>query len=493
MGLQVRLRHTLGERLLELPERPVDEPVVVGRASTADVQVPSVNVATRHCVLFAHDGLWAVQEMPGTTGTFVNGAKVEGPTPLHVGDLITLGPEVNAPRMEIDPLGAAQGRMGHPAGGRTAAPAAPAPAQPASAGYSEPAGAIEVAPSPVAAAAWPHPAIPAEELGGGGDTIAWPADGAAPSRYSGRRRRRQSDSGLPVGILLTLLIAGGVGYFIYQHRQPSAQVTGPIPSSAPPRPPLPTTRREEDTSHAPESIFDKMNPRAPGKAGTRPATRNTSQSPLIATAPPAGGDPAMAGPDTEPSDTASADAAGQDAVDAAPASTAPASASTPSADDPAWKQVQAAHYSQDEAKAILKFDDYAQSHPDQNAAQLTEYTDAAMDRIWFERIEQLCRQREELTRQIQQTEKETAEETDEAYKKRVLIPLKQKYINQLQSVEEALTKDMRYEGSSAPNLVDDAEIDKLRRQRDPAYYAGWKSRVLAHIRRTHGELPWASS
>ena len=56
MSLQVRLRHTLGERLLELPDRPVDEPVVVGRSSAADVQVPSVTVSQRHCVLVVHEG-----------------------------------------------------------------------------------------------------------------------------------------------------------------------------------------------------------------------------------------------------------------------------------------------------------------------------------------------------------------------------------------------------------------------------------------------------
>src|SRR5205085_4946128 len=115
MSLQARLRHTLGERWIELPPRGVDEPLVVGRVATADVQIPSVTVAQKHCVLFVHDGLWVVQDVPGSTGTYVNGAKIDGPTLLNVGDVITLGPEASAPSMDVDPAAAAEGRKGQPA------------------------------------------------------------------------------------------------------------------------------------------------------------------------------------------------------------------------------------------------------------------------------------------------------------------------------------------------------------------------------------------
>jgi hypothetical protein len=60
-------------------------------------------------------------------------------------------------------------------------------------------------------------------------------------------------------------------------------------------------------------------------------------------------------------------------------------------------------------------------------------------------------------------------------------------------VEEELKKDMKYDAPTPPNLVDEAELDQLRRRRDPAFYAGWKERVLSYIRRSHGELPWGDS
>ena len=48
MPLQIRVRHALGERLMELPDRTVEGPVVVGRSASSDVQIPSVNVVPRH-------------------------------------------------------------------------------------------------------------------------------------------------------------------------------------------------------------------------------------------------------------------------------------------------------------------------------------------------------------------------------------------------------------------------------------------------------------
>ena len=99
MGLQVRVRHALGERLLDLPARTVDHPVVVGRSAGADVQVPSVTAAQKHCALFVHDGVWAVQDLGGTSGTFVNGKRVSGPTALNIGDVLTVGAEAGAPKL----------------------------------------------------------------------------------------------------------------------------------------------------------------------------------------------------------------------------------------------------------------------------------------------------------------------------------------------------------------------------------------------------------
>src|SRR5688572_28132448 len=128
MGLQVRLRHALGERVLDLPERGVDRPVVVGRAADADVQVPSVHVGQRHLVLFVHDGRWVAQDAPGGTGTKINGAALRAARPLQGGDVMALGPEADAPTVEIEDAPVAEGQFA--AAENATAAEAPAPAGP---------------------------------------------------------------------------------------------------------------------------------------------------------------------------------------------------------------------------------------------------------------------------------------------------------------------------------------------------------------------------
>lgn len=503
MSLQVRLRHTLGERLLELPDRAADEPVVVGRSSAADIQVPSIAVSQRHCVLFVHEGGWAVQELPGTAGTFVNGAKLNGPTLLRVGDVVALGPESNAPAVDIDPIAATQGRIGQPAGSAgpvaaaawqsalpadvaqplyTAPPACPGPYEP------------PVDPSAYGDAAQPHPAHPGEEAStqtDGGDSIGWSAAEAGARRYYPRRSRRNSSSGLAFAVVLSLLIAGAAGFFLYQKRQQRTPLVQSSVSTTQRQTPATTRARlDDDISQAPPSIFEKMDPRRAGEsAATRPAAQVVPRQPATANAvAPEMGSPGPGSPDGDavavPLDPS--DPIAQDSTDVA----APPSPG-PQADDPAWKQVQAARFSHDEARAILKFDDYARSHPDQFSPQLAEYTDKAMEKIWFERLDQLCRQRDELKGKIARTDRETAEETDDAYKKRVLIPLKEKYTVRLRYIEEELKNNMKYDSATPFNPLDDAQVEKLRRERDPAYYANWKNRVLSHIRRAQGELPWS--
>ena len=114
MALQVRVRHALGERLVDLADRTVERPLVVGRAREADVKIPSVTVAGEHCALFVHNGQWVLQDTSGGA-TLVNHVPTEGPTPLYIGDVILLGTDVTPATIEIDPAGVAQGRSGHPA------------------------------------------------------------------------------------------------------------------------------------------------------------------------------------------------------------------------------------------------------------------------------------------------------------------------------------------------------------------------------------------
>ena len=105
MPLQVRLVHSLGDRLIDLPERSFESPLVIGRAPTADVQVPDALISRSHCVLYLHERQWYIQDGKRSARTFVNGQPALEPTPVQSGDVVTLGADPTPPTLEIDPFG----------------------------------------------------------------------------------------------------------------------------------------------------------------------------------------------------------------------------------------------------------------------------------------------------------------------------------------------------------------------------------------------------
>jgi hypothetical protein len=270
MGLQIRVRHALGQRVIELPDRGVDRPLVVGRAANVEVQVPSAAVAPKHCALFLHDGYWAVRHLAAAGGgTFVNGEAVEGSRYLQIGDVIALGADPAAPTIGVDPAAAAAGRTGYAGadalqaaeGPDTAtpqvpavdhgfpAPAAPAPvsyaapvyAQPgvAQPGYAQPGYAPSGYAAPVAgqapgyapaagyspAAGYAPPADyadrPAESADDGVDYQ--PPAATAGRLYTGRRRQ-SAGAGVVVFMVLAVLAVGGLVWFVLANRQPAVTV-----------------------------------------------------------------------------------------------------------------------------------------------------------------------------------------------------------------------------------------------------------------------------
>lgn len=99
--MRVRLTHALGSNEFELAARGVDDPVVLGRSSDADLQVPSIEVSRTHAVMFVHEGAWVVQDSGSRDGTSVNGVKIDGPTRVNVGDRVTLGAGPKAATVQV--------------------------------------------------------------------------------------------------------------------------------------------------------------------------------------------------------------------------------------------------------------------------------------------------------------------------------------------------------------------------------------------------------
>jgi hypothetical protein len=67
------------------------ERTTLGREAGNDITLLDEEVSRRHAQIVHAGGRFLVEDLGSTNGTFVNGRRVERPTPLHDGDVIFLG------------------------------------------------------------------------------------------------------------------------------------------------------------------------------------------------------------------------------------------------------------------------------------------------------------------------------------------------------------------------------------------------------------------
>ncbi|MDP9353508.1 MAG: FHA domain-containing protein [Chloroflexota bacterium] len=72
-------------------ELPLEPTTALGRKLTNGVVLDDSTVSGEHAVLYLRDGAWYVRDAGSTNGTFVNGQDVVAPSPVQVGDVLTLG------------------------------------------------------------------------------------------------------------------------------------------------------------------------------------------------------------------------------------------------------------------------------------------------------------------------------------------------------------------------------------------------------------------
>jgi hypothetical protein len=89
-GPATRLVITSGGKAgLEIPLGT--EPLMIGRASDAGLQIRDDYTSTHHARLLLWGSDWVIQDLDSTNGTFVDGARIDSPTQVPIGTPVKVG------------------------------------------------------------------------------------------------------------------------------------------------------------------------------------------------------------------------------------------------------------------------------------------------------------------------------------------------------------------------------------------------------------------
>jgi hypothetical protein len=148
-----------------------------------------------------------------------------------------------------------------------------------------------------------------------------------------------------------------------------------------------------------------------------------------------------------------------------------------------WRNITTAYYARDPLDALLRMADYEKLHPGVLTEQLNKLRDGVLDRLWWERIDQLWKKREDLAARMAEVDQALVEETNESYKKSTIIPEKNTLQRRIDGVNDVLQKEMGYTADKPPLLTDESDLARLRPYRDVEFYSKWKQNVIASVHR----------
>jgi pSer/pThr/pTyr-binding forkhead associated (FHA) protein len=69
-------------------------PVLIGRANDSTLVLTDDYASTRHARISLQDGMWLVEDLGSTNGTYLGHRKLDGPTPMEVGVPLRIGKTV---------------------------------------------------------------------------------------------------------------------------------------------------------------------------------------------------------------------------------------------------------------------------------------------------------------------------------------------------------------------------------------------------------------
>jgi hypothetical protein len=69
-------------------------PVLIGRANDSTLVLTDDYASTRHARISLQDGMWVVEDLGSTNGTYLGHRKLDGPVPMEIGVPLRIGKTV---------------------------------------------------------------------------------------------------------------------------------------------------------------------------------------------------------------------------------------------------------------------------------------------------------------------------------------------------------------------------------------------------------------
>jgi hypothetical protein len=66
----------------------------IGRAESCQVRLEDTYASLHHARLSSRDGVWLIEDLGSTNGTYVNDRRISSPVEVHAGDVVRIGKTV---------------------------------------------------------------------------------------------------------------------------------------------------------------------------------------------------------------------------------------------------------------------------------------------------------------------------------------------------------------------------------------------------------------
>jgi hypothetical protein len=132
-------------------------------------------------------------------------------------------------------------------------------------------------------------------------------------------------------------------------------------------------------------------------------------------------------------------------------------------------------------------------NPDESKRQrLDIFQNEAVDLLWWQRINDLVHQQNQIQTQIEELKQEKSKLPRDATPER-----RQQFDKQVRHLESLfnsnqliLRNEMKFDGNRPVDWSDEAQLNELRNHRDVDAYRRWTQRVISRVQSTRGASAW---